>query len=180
MSIHTDKLMTKINIKPATKNDAEQIADLSRETFYETFADHNTQADMDKFLTEQFSRVQLMQEVGLPGNTFLLAFDGNEMVGYIFLREGTHEALASKNAIEICRLYTRKSHIGKGIGATLMNTALDYAIKLKRNWVWLGVWEYNERAIGFYTAFGFEKFGKHDFLLGDDVQVDWLMKRRID
>jgi ribosomal protein S18 acetylase RimI-like enzyme len=39
------------------------------------------------------------------------------------------------------------------------------------------VWEHNQRAIDFYTRWGFEKFGDIDFLLGNDLQNDWMMQR---
>ena len=42
-----------------------------------------------------------------------------------------------------------------------------------------GVWEKNYRAIEFYTKWGFEKFDDTDFLLGDEVQKDWLMKKAV-
>jgi len=43
-------------------------------------------------------------------------------------------------------------------------------------YVWLGVWEKNERAIAFYTKNGFKVVGHHLFKLGDDIQTDYLMK----
>ena len=45
----------------AAKKDAELIADISRQTFYDTFAEHNTKEDMDKFMSEQFTRGRLMR-----------------------------------------------------------------------------------------------------------------------
>jgi ribosomal protein S18 acetylase RimI-like enzyme len=47
------------------------------------------------------------------------------------------------------------------------------------NSIWLGVWEKNHNAIGFYTKNGFITFDKHLFLLGDDQQTDLLMKLEI-
>ncbi|MGV2488753.1 UNVERIFIED_CONTAM: GNAT family N-acetyltransferase, partial [Bacillus mycoides] len=41
------------------------------------------------------------------------------------------------------------------------------------------VWEENHRAIKFYEKNGFKIFGKHDFVLGEDVQTDLLMKMKI-
>ena len=40
---------------------------------------------------------------------------------------------------------------------------------------WLGVWENNFRAIKFYRKYGFKKFGQHSFLLGKDLQTDYLL-----
>ena len=168
--------MNNITLRIATTADASLIAEISRETFYETFAEHNTKADMDKFLSEQFSKEQLIEEVGVEGNTFLLACINDLPAGYIFLKEGSHKNLQHKKAVEISRLYSVTSFIGKGIGKALMLAAIDHAKKYNFGLIWLGVWEHNFRAIQFYHSFGFEKFDEHDFILGDDVQKDWLMR----
>ncbi len=164
-----------IHLRPATPDDASLIADISHETFSETFAAHNTKADMDKFFSIQFSKAQLIAEVGAPGNTFILAYAGDEPAGYLFLKENS---LHNAPAIEISRLYARSAFIGKKVGKTLMEAAIDFARLQNKDWLWLGVWEHNHRAIDFYKTFGFEKFGTHDFLLGDDLQVDWEMRRK--
>jgi ribosomal protein S18 acetylase RimI-like enzyme len=165
-----------IQIKTATEQDAELIANISRETFYKTFAEHNTQTDMDKFMSEQFSKEKLMAEVGAGGNTFLLAYVDDEPAGYVFLKEGSHKNLATNNAIEISRLYALNSFIGKGIGKALMQSAIELAKAQNKETIWLGVWEHNQRAIQFYQSFNFQKFDEHDFILGNDVQRDWLMQ----
>ena len=45
--------------------------------------------------------------------------------------------------------------------------------------VWLGVWKQNKKAIDFYTKWGFRIFGECDFVLGNDLQKDWLMRKKI-
>jgi len=62
-----------IEIRFAGKEDAELIADLSRETFFDTFASQNTAADMEKFMNEQFTKEALMAEAGAKENIFMLA-----------------------------------------------------------------------------------------------------------
>jgi ribosomal protein S18 acetylase RimI-like enzyme len=167
-------------IREATVADARLIADISHQTFYETFAAYNSKSNMEKFLTQQFTKGKLIIEVGAKENIFLLAYDDNEIAGYVKLRdERLPPALGKVNALEIARIYALKNKIGKGIGSVLMQSCIDLATKMNKEWVWLGVWEKNQRAIEFYTKWGFEKFDETDFLLGDDVQRDWLMKRRI-
>ena len=166
-------------VRIATVSDAELIADISRETFYESFAAQNTKSDMDKFMTEQFTKEKLMAEVGEPGRYFLLALENDTIAGYAKLKDGTDQALQSDNAIELSRIYALTSFIGSGIGKVLMNASIEQAGILKKEYIWLGVWEHNQRAIDFYTKFGFSKFSEHDFVLGNDVQRDWLMKLRI-
>jgi len=167
-------------IRVAAKEDAGLIADISRQTFYETFVGFNTPANMDKFMREQFSRELLMSEVGQPGNTFLLAYDSVELAGYARLRENNNPpGLAGMNTLEIARIYASKEHIGKGVGKALLLQCLEIAREKKISTIWLGVWEHNLRAISFYMQWGFEKFGTHVFMLGDDAQTDWLMKKVI-
>ena len=62
------------------------------------------------------------------------------------------------------------------VGQILFEKAVKVANERKANYVWLGVWEENKRAINFYEKNGFVVFGKHDFKLGDDVQTDLMMK----
>ncbi len=47
-------------------------------------------------------------------------------------------------------------------------------------YVWLGVWEHNYKAIKFYQDKGFVCFGEHVFVLGEDRQTDFLMKKTLD
>ncbi len=169
-----------ITIREATRDDAALIADMSRETFYDTFAASNTKENIDKFLNEQFTRELLMQEVGAERNIFLLAYDDQTPVGYVRLRENNNPpGLGTDRSIEIARIYVVKNYVGTGIGKMLMQRSLEIAREKNHDTVWLGVWEHNRRAIDFYTAWGFEKFSEHDFILGDDVQKDWLMKKTI-
>ena len=58
--------MPDIIIRFATENDAELVADLSRQTFLESFASQNTKENMDKFMNEQFTRQKLIDEVMKP------------------------------------------------------------------------------------------------------------------
>lgn len=169
-----------IEIRLADKNDAELIATMSRVTFYETFAADNAKEDMDKFMKEQFTHEALMAEVGAEGNIFLLAFDGDEALGYVRLREGEQlPAFEGRPSIELARIYAVTASIGKGVGAAMMKRSLEIASEMGRQIIWLGVWEKNPRAIEFYKKWGFEKFAEHDFLLGNDRQTDWLMKKEL-
>ena len=169
----------KLSIRHATTADAALIADISRQTFADTFAPDNTKEDMDKFLAEQFTRGALMMEVGLREHTFLLAYAGDEPAGYIKLRDGKKPAAIKGTAIEIARLYATKNFVGKGVGRLLMQAAINEAINKEKETIWLCVWENNQRAIDFYAAWGFQKFGECDFVLGNDVQHDWMMRKEL-
>ena len=172
--------MHTITIRVAGKEDAALIADMSRITFYDAFVQDNIKEDMDIFMNQQFTKAALMKEVEEEDGIFLLAYAGNEPCGYARMRLNNKEhIMATENAIEIARIYALSSAIGKGVGSALMKYCIDMANQLNKSNIWLGVWEKNERAIAFYKRWGFEKFSEHRFLLGTDLQTDWLMKRAI-
>lgn len=172
--------MSEVFIRYASAEDAQVIAALSRETFYNTFSSQNTAEDMEKFMSEQFSTERLVAQVGAPGNIFLLAYVDDQLAGYVRMLEGFPPAdLQDLPTIEIARIYAVQDAIGKGVGKALMQRCIDIATERKKRSIWLGVWEKNERAIAFYAKWGFEKFGEHDFVLGNDVQRDWMMRKMI-
>src|SRR5688500_13653934 len=115
-------------IRQATMDDAALIAEISRESFYETFAADNSKKDMDKFLNQQFTRGKLILEVGSEENSFFLAYHGKEVAGYVKLKEGNNpQGLEDVPALEIARLYAMKAFIGKGVGHLLMQVSIDIA-----------------------------------------------------
>src|SRR5579863_4871580 len=96
-----------VRITVAGAVEAELVADLSRRTFYDTFAPHNTPENMEQFLQTEFAREKLMEQVGAPRNTFLLARLDDQPVGYARLYEGSElpHGIAGTASIEIARLY---------------------------------------------------------------------------
>ena len=169
-----------ITVRHATIDDADLVANMSRQTFYDSFAEENTKEDMDKFMNEQFTKESLMKEVGAERNIFLLAYEVEGPGGYGRMRENNvARELGADRAIELARIEAVRSAIGQGVGRVLMQKCIDIAGEKKYPVIWLGVWEHNQRAIDFYSRWGFEKFADHDFILGNDVQKDWLMKRNV-
>ncbi len=171
-----------MNILPVTNEQKALLADLSRQTFADTFSSYNKPEDMQLFLDKQFSREQLMAETDEPDNYFFIAWQDGEPLGYMRLRyweTQPYSCLPSEPTVEITRLYATQSAIGKGVGKAMMQFALDFAASKMVNQVWLGVWEHNERALQFYHKWGFERKGDHEFLLGTDLQTDWLMAKEL-
>ena len=169
-----------ISLRTATAADAELIADLSRSTFFDTFYAHNDPKNINLFLKEQFTRRSLIAEVPVESNKFILAYCGEEVAGYMKLRDcaGPRE-LGGCTTLEIARLYARTNMIGKGVGKMLMEKAHEAAIEKKRQSLWLAVWEKNQRAYDFYKSWGFEIVGKQIFVLGMDLQTDWIMRKML-
>ena len=165
----------KINI-----DDLETLRNLSIQTFKETFEEVNTEEDMQKYLDENLSIEKLKSELENPNSEFYFAENNDEILGYLKLnfKDAQTEKL-EENHFEIERIYVLKAFLGQKIGQILFDKAIEIGREKNLEYVWLGVWEENHRAIKFYEKNGFEIFGKHDFVLGEDVQTDLLMKMKI-
>jgi ribosomal protein S18 acetylase RimI-like enzyme len=175
-----NKILSFVNILVANAVDAEMIADLSYRTFYDAFGPFNTKENMDKFIRNDFNRKKLISQISEPGNIFLLAYQHDELTGYVRLFESHNPPeLGETDAIEISRIYVENKITSKGIGSALMQKCIDVAQEKNKKIIWLGVWEHNARAIAFYKKWGFEIFGDHIFMLGDDAQTDVLMKKNL-
>lgn len=132
---------------------------------------------MTKYLDEYFSVEKLTAEFNNKSSEFYFATIGKNVIGYLKLNFGQAQTeLQDGNALEIERIYVLKEFHGKGVGQLLYDKALQIARQKNVDYVWLGVWEENRRAINFYTKNGFVEFDKHIFKLGNEEQTDKMMK----
>jgi diamine N-acetyltransferase len=169
-----------MTMRRATKDDAALLAELGASTFTETFAAANDPADFAAYLSAAFGEAIQRAELDDPDVTVIFAERDGEAVGYVLLREGpTPSMVGGFDALQIVRLYSRRSAIGTGVGATLMQHAVNEAAARGKEALWLGVWEQNARAIEFYRRHDFFEAGTQPFLLGTDLQNDLVMVRRI-
>lgn len=169
--------MDHIEIRRVTQNDIDQLQAISKQTFLGTFSAGNTADNMEKYLQERFSVETLTAEFNNKSSEFYFAILDRNIIGYLKLNYGQSQTeLKNDNALEIERIYVLKEFHGKNVGQLLYEKAIQIAKQLNVDFIWLGVWEHNARAIHFYRKNGFIEFDKHIFRLGNDNQIDILMK----
>lgn len=167
-------------IRHAIEMDAALLAEIGAKTFYETFASRNTPENMRLYLASSFGRELQAAELEDPDSVFLIAELDGAPCGYAKLNSGAAPScVESSRPMEIVRIYVLKDHLGKGIGAALMQACLDESNQRGKDVIWLGVWEHNEQAIEFYRKWKFKEVGTHTFQLGNDPQLDLIFQRRI-
>lgn len=172
--------MDAIEITKVKLADIDDLQVIGRQTFFETFADHNTADDMQKYLDNNLSIDKLKNELADKNSEFYFATLDNKVIGYLKINFGQAQTeLKDKSSLEIERIYVLKDFHGKKVGQVLYDKAIDIAKQTKADYVWLGVWEKNPRAINFYKKNGFVEFDKHIFKLGDDEQTDIMMRLKI-
>ena len=171
----------KIEIRTALPSDSVLLSDIGGKTFYETWRPVNTEEDMQTYIKKSFDPKMIKAEIESKTiNTFLSAFIERQLIGYVKLRrDRTQENFNNESAIEIERIYVLKEFQDQKAGKALMDRCLEIAMDEKFSWIWLGVNVDNHKAINFYKRYGFTVFGEKSFQLGEAVDKDFLMKRKV-
>lgn len=172
--------MNNIKINKITINAIDQLQKIGERTFSETYADKNSEENMNEYLKNHFSIEKLKTELEDKNSEFYFAEFEDKVIGY--LKVNFKQSLTeTKNVktLEIHRIYVLNEFQGKKVGHILCEKVIEISKRKKVDYVWLGVWEENLRAIKFYKKNGFVEFDKRIFKLGNDEQTDLLMKRTI-
>ncbi|WP_460622742.1 GNAT family N-acetyltransferase [Hymenobacter tenuis] len=172
--------MDNITLRKADLTDVAVLQHIGRQTFSETFAASNSEESMRAYLADGFSDEKLTAELQNSHSAFYFAESDSTVIGYLKVNTGPAQTeQQGANALEIERIYVLQAYHGKKVGQVLYEHAMQLAAQAQVEYVWLGVWEENPRAIRFYEKNGFVAFDKHIFQLGDEAQTDILMKRSV-
>ncbi|UUF13255.1 MULTISPECIES: GNAT family N-acetyltransferase [Flavobacterium] len=172
--------MEDIQINKITLDGIDQLQKIGRQTFYETFSEYNSEENMQTYLDEKFSKEKLTEELTNKKSEFYFAVLDNNAIGYLKINFGESQTeLQDEKSLEIERIYVSKEFHGKKVGQLLYEKAIQIAKEKNADYVWLGVWEENHRALSFYKKNGFVEFDKHIFRLGNDEQTDIMMKLKL-
>lgn len=172
--------MNSIAIKKIGLNQLVPLQAIGRQTFTETFSSTNSEENLNAYLQYGFSTAKLTAELSNSNSEFYFATLNDKVIGYLKINFGIAQTeLQDPNAMEVERIYVLGEFQSKKVGQLLFEKALAIAKNKKVDFVWLGVWEENHRAIRFYTKNGFVAFDSHIFLMGNDKQTDILMKLQL-
>ena len=169
---NNDLRLIKLNSK-----DLEELVTLSIKTFSDAFKHQNTLENFNHYLSTALNNEKLKKELSNPDSEFYFAKLNNKTVGYLKLNfDQAQSDFKEKNGMELERIYVLQNYQGNNLGKSLLDFTLARAKQRKLDYVWLGVWNQNLRAIDFYKRNGFKAIGSHPFYLGSDQQTDLIMK----
>ena len=169
-----------MKIRKVNIQDVEKLKEIGKLTFAETFSSENSEEDMREYLEKGFSTEKLKTELTDKNAEFYFAELDDKVIGYLKVNFGQSQTeIKDESALEIERIYVLKEFHGKKVGQILYDKAIELAKEKSVEYVWLGVWEQNPRAIRFYEKNGFVAFDKHIFKLGKDEQTDIMMKLKL-
>jgi diamine N-acetyltransferase len=169
-----------ITIRKCTLEDLHTLQEISYDTFHQTFKHQNTPENMSAYLEKAFNLNQLEKELSNSSSHFFFVYVNHEVAGYLKLN--TDDAQSEEmgdESLEIERIYIHHSYQKHGLGKHLLQKAIEVALEQHKSKIWLGVWEKNENAIGFYQKMGFVQTGTHSFYMGDEQQTDYIMTKTI-
>ena len=167
----------KIELRKLTLEDLFELKKIGRKTYSDAFYLQNSTENMLSYLNFAFSDERLTSELNEEQSEFYFARRDNETVGYLKMNFGSAQTdLKEEEAMELERIYLLIEFQAKGIGKQLLTHVIGMARKRGLNYLWLGVWKKNVRAVEFYKREGFVIFDTHSFKMGDEVQSDFLMK----
>lgn len=165
-------------IRLATVDDAAELAELGERSFRETFAADNRPEDIEAYIAVTYSLAKQRSDLLDPDRMTLLVHADDRLIAYAQLRAGAvPDAVTGPSPIEVLRFYVDRPWHGQGIARRLMDAVMDVARDRGAETLWLAVWEFNPRAVAFYTKCGFRDVGSKPFVLGTDHQTDRVMTR---
>lgn len=171
----------KTSIRKCIATDLEVLRKVAIQTYDETFRPFNSSENMKSYLDKAFSYQQLKSELNNPASWFYFLIADNSVISYLKINETEAQTdIKDPTGLEIERIYVLNNFQGKGFGKRLLDFGIEKARQQNKRFVWLGVWEYNFKALQFYHQMGFKKFGSHDFIMGEDRQTDLLLRKKIE
>jgi diamine N-acetyltransferase len=170
----------KTTIRPCRADEVKTLQTLALETFNDAFREMNSEENINTYLQEAFNTKKLSAELTDPGSSFFFLYAEDNLAGYLKINIAPSQTdINDPQTLEVERIYVLEEFQGQGLGAVLMELALQLAQDMGKKSIWLGVWEKNTGAIAFYKKQGFIEAGRHSFRMGDEIQSDWILKREL-
>lgn len=169
-----------MKLRPATLEDVPALAALGRESFTAAFGRLYRPEDLAAFLAEVHDEAVVAGEIaGATCRHRLAVAESGALLGYCKLRypsklsEHSHAA----DPLELAQLYCAAEATGRGVGAALMDWALEQARLGGHDAIHLSVYSENFGAQRFYERYGFAKSADTAFKVGEQLDAEFLFEK---
>nr|WP_315481708.1 GNAT family N-acetyltransferase [uncultured Undibacterium sp.] len=176
------KIVSDIQIRFASQEDAELLSQLGKETFHDAFSVYPQMpaTDLATYVNEEFTVAKLAAQLADETSFFLVAELAGEAVGYAKMEvnqgmPGVH----LQNPIKLRRLYCKQRVLGYGVGARLMERCVVEATHRQHDGIYLTVWEHNHQAQNFYRKWSYQPCAEIDISLGKARLRDLVMQKNL-
>jgi diamine N-acetyltransferase len=154
---------------------------VAKQSFIDAFEKDSNPENFKLYVAKAFTEEAMLEELQHPESVFYaLNTEGGDMTGYVKLRwDRSEDFFPNEKAIELQRIYLLAQFWNKGYGKILLDFSENYAREHGFEWIYLVVWLENHAAIRFYERNGWEKFARKDFMFGEEVHHDWVLRKRL-
>lgn len=115
------RTMQAYEIKKVTIADIQDLQQISRETFSETFGSQNSTENMEKFLNKAYAEEKLRSEIENKNSNFYFLIVNNQVAGYLKVNEvDAQTEQVADNALEVERIYLKQNFQHQGLGLVLI------------------------------------------------------------
>jgi ribosomal protein S18 acetylase RimI-like enzyme len=166
-------------------SEAARLSEFARDTFDKTYGPLCRAADVDAYMASHLSPSELLRVLTNPTSWVFVAIVDDEWVGYAHVRLAPlPDGLQSRSPksqnitpMELSRFYVVRKFHGTDVAKQMLGIIMAHAELQGSPTMWLSVWQENARAIAFYRKWGFDSVGEAKFLMGEDLQDDFIMER---
>lgn len=157
--------------------DVEALTSIAKKTFIEAYEKDNNPEDFRTYIDSAFNEQQVLSELKQSNSEFFFIYDNELRVGYFKWNElDAQSEPYGQDSLELSRLYILNEFQGQAIGSECLSKIIDIAREKQKSWLWLSVWKLNENAVRFYERHDFKIYDTQIFYVGNDPQMDWLMR----
>ena len=172
-----------VTLRPAVADDAEELAAFARDAFDAAFGHLYKPADLKAFFDEWRTPERYRATIGKPDTCVQLAIEDRRIAAYCVLVRGylfdEHPEPRPERPVFVSQLYCSRECTGRGIGAALMDWAVDQAREWDGDAITLSVYSENFGAQRFYQRYGFRHIADIDFWVGDHRDDEFLYELRL-
>ncbi len=169
--------MSDWTIRLATLADAPALAAFWRARYGETFGRLYPPADLAAFYAANYAPDQIAAEIADPDLIHHLALTADgRLVGALKGGAVSLPLPDTADLWELHRLYLTQETQGAGLADRFMGLAREAALGAGARAIVLGVFSDNTRAKRFYARHGFEQIGAYQFVVGETLDDELILR----
>ena len=165
-------------LRPAVPDDVPALAELGRASFTAAFGHLYKPEDLAAFLAEYRTPAKFSEHLDDPAMLIQVAEEDGRLAAYCLIVRGhrfeEQPDPRPERPVLVSQLYCDAAMTGRGLGAKLLEWAIDEARAWSADAVQLSVFSENFGAQRFYQRYGFRHVADIDFWVGNHRDDEFL------
>ncbi|MDF1705275.1 MAG: GNAT family N-acetyltransferase [Aeromicrobium sp.] len=172
-------------VRPARQHEVEALHELAAATFPLACPSHLPAVAIAEFIATHLSVAAFTAHLAEPDHAVLVAEVDGDLRGYALAKLGRPDdpdvlaAVPDGPWCELSKLYVHPDAHGSGLARALLDAVESTARDASAVTLWLGVNALNARANAFYAKQGLEVVGPRRFVVGGQVEEDFVRARPV-